>query len=167
VRATHTQRRVSVVWLFRRASLACPDEGVWAYVAWGGAAVRGRGSVWEFTNLSPYFGYQSSSRTSMPLPSRSFLKHCKIGATIVIRVSVVWLFRRASLACPDEGVWAYVGWGGAAVRGRALFGSLRTCRPTSDTSPAAGPQSRFLPVLFQTRQDRNHDNDSGECSLAI
>ena len=46
---------------------------------------------------------------------QSFLKHCKIGATIVIPVSVLWLFRRASLACPDEGVWAYVGWDGAAV----------------------------------------------------
>ena len=27
-------------------SLACPDEGVWAYVGWGGSAVGGRAVVW-------------------------------------------------------------------------------------------------------------------------
>ena len=52
-----------------------------------------------------------------PASSQCFFKHGKIATTIMIRVSVVWLFRRASLACPDEGVWAYVGWGGSGVRG--------------------------------------------------
>ena len=32
-------------------SLACPDEGVWAYVGWDGVAVRGWAVVWELQDM--------------------------------------------------------------------------------------------------------------------
>ena len=70
--ATTIMIRVSVVWLFRRASLACPDEGVWAYVGWGRAAVLAGLCLGVYEIFVRYFGYQSSSRTSMPLPSSPF-----------------------------------------------------------------------------------------------
>jgi len=36
--------------------------------------------------------------------------------------------RRALLACPDEGVWAYVGWGRSGVRGWAVTAAIQTQR---------------------------------------
>jgi hypothetical protein len=43
-----------------------------------------------------------------------------------------------SLACPDEGVWAYVGWGGSAVRGRAVIYELRAAGELSLACPDEG-----------------------------
>jgi hypothetical protein len=33
----------------------CPDEGVWAYVGWGGSAVRGWAVIWELTSTAGSF----------------------------------------------------------------------------------------------------------------
>jgi len=39
--------------------------------------------------------------------------------------------------------------------------SVKSSRPSSDTSPAAGLQCRFLPVLFEILRDRSRDSDRG------